>query len=328
MKQLGVFKDNKDGTIKTVFETNDGVIEMSLLMNKEDKDVLCVPTHHFCNMGCKMCHLTNNKLNKKMVAINIDNFLYCLVKSVNNMMGFRRTKKNKLLISFMGVGEPLLNIDLIEKVYKNEYYIKERCGYEDISYALATMMPNDNIMKLKDIANKNNIPIKIHFSLHNPIDLKRKELIPNTKVSVEEGLNYLDDYRKTIMSNKIIMNNYSKFHRTNDLIEIHYTLIDNVNDGDVELNAMIDLLKKYKVSIKFIKFNPTKTMLISKNEDKWITKLKKEIPDLRIKIYSPPGKEVGSSCGEFTKHYYHEEIESKKDLLEFENWVKTHQIFD
>ena len=69
-------------------------------------------------------------------------------------------------------------------------------------------------------------------------------------------------------------------------------------------------------------------MLISKNEDKWITKLKKEIPDLRIKIYSPPGKEVGSSCGEFTKHYYHEEIESKKDLLEFENWVKTHQIFD
>ncbi len=328
MKSLGVFKDNKDGTIKSVFKVRNGIIEMSLLMNKDDMDVVCVPTHHFCNMGCKMCHLTNNKLNKKMIPININDFLNGLVKSVSDIRGFRRTKKKKLLISFMGVGEPLLNLELIENVYKSEYYIKERLGYDDVSYALASMMPNDNILKLIELVNSINMPLKIHFSLHNPIDSKRKGLIPNTKVSVEDALGYLVNYRNIIQSNKIIMNKYIKFHRTNDPVEIHYTLIDDINDSNEELNVMINLLKKYEIPIKFLKFNPTNKMLISKNEDIWLKRIKKEIPNLRVKTYSPPGKEVGSSCGEFTKHYYHEEIESKEDKLEFENWVKKYQIFD
>ncbi|MBQ6281942.1 MAG: hypothetical protein IJK66_00200 [Bacilli bacterium] len=328
MKSLGIFKDSKDGTIKSVFKVEKGIIEMSLINTKEDMDMLCVPTHHFCNMGCKMCHLTNNKLNKKMIPININDFLNGLVKSVSDIRGFRRTKKKKLLISFMGVGEPLLNLELIEKVYKSEYYIKERLGYDDVSYALASMMPNDNILKLIELVNSINMPLKIHFSLHNPIDSKRKELIPNTKVSVEDALGYLVNYRNIIQSNKIIMNKYIKFHRTNDPVEIHYTLIDDINDSNEELNVMINLLKKYEIPIKFLKFNPTNKMLISKNEDIWLKKIKKEIPNLRVKTYSPPGKEVGSSCGEFTKHYYHEEIESKEDKLEFENWVKKYQIFD
>ena len=328
MKSLGIFKDSKDGTIKSVFKVEKGIIEMSLINTKEDMDMLCVPTHHFCNMGCKMCHLTNNKLNKKMIPININDFLNGLVKSVSDIRGFRRTKKKKLLISFMGVGEPLLNLELIEKVYKSEYYIKERLGYDDVSYALASMMPNDNILKLIELVNSINMPLKIHFSLHNPIDSKRKGLIPNTKVSVEDALGYLVNYRNIIQSNKIIMNKYIKFHRTNDPVEIHYTLIDDINDSNEELNVMINLLKKYEIPIKFLKFNPTNKMLISKNEDIWLKKIKKEIPNLRVKTYSPPGKEVGSSCGEFTKHYYHEEIESKEDKLEFENWVKKYQIFD
>ena len=270
----------------------------------------------------------NENENYTICFISHNDFLNGLVKSVSDIRGFRRTKKKKLLISFMGVGEPLLNLELIEKVYKSEYYIKERLGYDDVSYALASMMPNDNILKLIELVNSINMPLKIHFSLHNPIDSKRKELIPNTKVSVEDALGYLVNYRNIIQSNKIIMNKYIKFHRTNDPVEIHYTLIDDINDSNEELNVMINLLKKYEIPIKFLKFNPTNKMQISKNEDIWLKKIKKEIPNLRVKTYSPPGKEVGSSCGEFTKHYYHEEIESKEDKLEFENWVKKYQIFD
>ena len=55
---------------------------------------------------------------------------------------------------------------------------------------------------------------------------------------------------------------------------------------------------------------------------------KEEVPDLRIKTYSPPGREVGSSCGEFTKHYYHEEIETEEQREEFETWRNEHLIED
>ena len=52
------------------------------------------------------------------------------------------------------------------------------------------------------------------------------------------------------------------------------------------------------------------------------------IPGLKEKVYSPPGKAIGSSCGEFTKHYYHSEIETKKEKEEFENWKAKHQIIE
>ena len=67
VNNIGVFKDFNDDSIKSVFKTEKNeIIEMTLIQNKEYEDVICVPAHHFCNLGCKMCHLTNKGLNKVM----------------------------------------------------------------------------------------------------------------------------------------------------------------------------------------------------------------------------------------------------------------------
>lgn len=326
IKNIGVFKDFEDGTLKSVFEgENKRIIEMSLLANKEKMDVVCAPTHHFCNLGCKMCHLTNKGLNKAMVPIKAEDFIECLIKTVTKK-GVRRTDKKNLLISFMGVGEPLLNLKLIEEIYKNEDSLKEELGYENIGYALATMMPNDNILKLKDLVDRLEIPLKVHFSMHTPIDEERYELIPSTRVSVREALGYLVEYRKCIQANEKIMERYVKLHRTNDPVEIHYTLIKGVNDGERELEEVCKLLKEYEIVIKFIRFNPINELERSMNEELWVKRIGEVVPDLRIKTYSPPGRGVGSSCGEFTKHYYHEEIETEEEKSLFESWKEEHQI--
>lgn len=328
VKNMGTFKDFSDGTLKTVFDIgNKKIIEMSLLFNKEDKDVVCVPTHYFCNLGCKMCHLTNKGLNKSMIPINSEDFIESLIQTLtrNNE---KRTNKKKLLISFMGVGEPLLNLRLIEEVYKNEKLIKEKLGYEDVGYALATMMPNNNILELKEMVCRLNIPLKIHFSMHTPIDKERYSLIPSTKVSVSEALAYLVNYRQSLQSNENIMKKYIKLHTTNDSIEIHYTLINGVNDGQKELTKVCELLFRYNIPIKFIKFNPINELKRSNNEQEWINQISNTIPELRIKTYCPPGKEVGSSCGEFTKHYYHEEIETEEQIQEFERWKVKHLVHE
>lgn len=134
LKKLGTFKDFSDNSLKLVFSNeHNSIIEMSLLSNKEGIDNLCVPSFHFCNLGCKMCHLTNNKLNKKMIPINIDDFLEALIRTVT-VNRKRRTKNKKLLVSFMGVGEPLLNLKLIQEIYLNEYILKKRLKYEDICF--------------------------------------------------------------------------------------------------------------------------------------------------------------------------------------------------
>ena len=60
-----------------------------------------------------------------MAPVKWKDFIYCLINtlSINDK---RRTDKENLLISFMGVGEPLLNLKLIEDVYKNEDFIELR----------------------------------------------------------------------------------------------------------------------------------------------------------------------------------------------------------
>lgn len=329
LKSLGVFKDFSDGSLKSVFEVKDNqIIEMTLINNKDKFDVVCAPTHHFCNLGCKMCHLTNKGLNKKMLAIKIDNFMEALIKTVTMPNKKRRTDKKKLLISFMGVGEPLLNLELIKDIYEKENYIKEILGYSEISYAISTMMPNNNLLKLTNMINELNIPLKVHFSLHTPIDEDRNELIPSTRVSIDEALAYLINYRNVVSKNSLIMEKYCQFHRTNNPIEIHYTLIKGINDKDKELEKLCLLLEKYQIPIKFIRFNPINELERSNNESKWIEEINKSVPTLRVKTYSPPGKEIGSSCGEFTKHYYHQEIETKEELEEFNNWQKKHKIYN
>lgn len=320
MKKEGTFKDNIDGTIKNVYKDKNKIIEISDLFNNNKRDVVCVPTHNFCSLGCKMCHLTNNKLNKQMNPICFDDFIECLLDSLNYF-----DNKENLLISFMGVGEPQLNLKLIKDVFLNENTIKKEYKYKNIGYSISTMMPFNNIDELINIVLSNNIPLKLHFSLHSPMDKKRNELIPSTKVSVKDAFELLSTYRKLLNQNETIKKEYSKFHDNYDFTEIHYTLIDGVNDSDEELNLLYNLLSIYKIPIKFIMFNPKDTLKKSNKEEIWIKKLR-EIDGLIIKKYCPPGREIGSSCGEFTKHYYHEEIETKEELEEFENWKKSHKI--
>lgn len=328
VNNIGVFKDFNDDSIKSVFKTEKNeIIEMTLIQNKEYEDVICVPTHHFCNLGCKMCHLTNNKLNKKMVPIRINDFMESLIYSLRvQNTTTKRTDKKRLLISFMGVGEPLLNLELIKKVYKYESIIKENLGYESIAYALSTMMPNYNLKELTEYVNETNMPLKVHFSLHSPIDEKRKELIPNTRVTVTDAIDLLKYYSDTIRENKSVMGKHKLHHKSDDLVEIHYTLINGVNDTKEELNEFIRLISGKGITVKFIRFNPKGSMSVSKEESLWCTSLKEA--NIKVKTYTPPGKEIGASCGEFTRHYYHEEIESNMDLQEFNNWKKKHQIYE
>ena len=89
---------------------------------------------------------------------------------------------------------------------------------------------------------------------------------------------------------------------------------------------MIALTNRFKIPIKFIIFNPTEKMEKSDNLQFWLDSLKSACPGIKIRSYFPPGKQVGSSCGEFTKHYYLSKLESIKDKKEFEDWKKRYQI--
>ena len=77
------------------------------------------------------------------------------------------------------------------------------------------------------------------------------------------------------------MNKYVKLHSNNDPIEIHYTLINGVNDDMKELDRMCKLLDRYNITIKFIRFNPINELEISKNEQLWVKEISNRVPNIR-----------------------------------------------
>lgn len=333
LEHLGTFKDFSDGTLKSIYNSKRGIIEATLITNKPDIDVYCVPTHHYCNLGCKMCHLTAEGRKKKMKTIQSKDLAEAIFRTaykrcevVTTKADRKRTTNRKCLISYMGVGEPLLNVKLVEDLFLEEANLKNTCNYDKISYALATMMPNHSLKKLAEIVQRTTMPMKVHFSLHSPFSDERLRLLPKTKVGVEEALDLLVGYRENVQ--KSMAENFLDFHETNNPIEIHYTLIEKLNDSDMHLKKLTRLLKKYMIPFKLLSFNPISEMKRSKKEDEWIKELRNHIPGLSIVKYTPPGREIGSSCGEFTKHYYLSELETEEEKQEFLEWKKKHQIFE
>jgi adenine C2-methylase RlmN of 23S rRNA A2503 and tRNA A37 len=316
MNLLGRFRD-VDGTEKFVFKNKKGVIEITWI-TKENKlsNVLCLPTHYYCNLGCKFCHLTDNKNFVKMGKINFEE----LLETINYVLPFINNNMPNLLLSFMGVGEPFLNIDLVI-----ETFIKLRNNTnKKLNVALATMVPDIKIFDyLKKQIVKYNIPLKIHFSMHSSIDKKRNKIIPSSSIKLNSILTNIFDYRRVFLNNNKLVELFKQYHDKLDPTEIHYTIINKINDSEKELNKLIELGNNYFIPIKIIKFNPIGKLKNSKKEIYWLKILKEKYIE-SVTIYNPPGNNIGSSCGQFTKHYYLKT--SKYELEEFKKWKEKYEI--
>jgi adenine C2-methylase RlmN of 23S rRNA A2503 and tRNA A37 len=221
----------------------------------------------------------------------------------------------------MGVGEPFLNLDLVFQMFDLN---KKKEGFI-FSYALASMMlSSSGFQKIYKKVKKDKMPLKIHFSLHSPMDRVRHLIIPSSKETISRCLGRLKKYQAFIKTQKEIVDNLSKFHKTRDAVEIHYTIIKDVNDTENDLNKLIGIGQKDRIALKILKFNPTESLKRSDREKYWLKRLKKEY-GAPVVFYMPPGPNIGSSCGQFTKHYYLGS-HSQKQLKEFHQWKLKYEV--
>lgn len=188
--------------------------------------------------------------NEKLVNIDIEDFM----NEFNGTIGKSKFRRNKLIISFDGIGDILLNINLFKEVFRKENYIKDKYNYVKIDYVIFTSIPNKNILDIEDYVLKYNINLKINYLIHSPIECVRHEYYPNNKVSVCEGLDYLNHFYK----------------RTSNVV-INYDFIDGVNDSNRDLNRICELLDDYTIPIKF-----------TVKKEEWINSIHKTIPSLKI----------------------------------------------
>lgn len=289
MELIKEIHSKKDNTIKYIYSSNNYIFEFSLIDKNDGKDIVCVPCATTCNLGCKFCHLTGLNIKLKNLA-NYD--IYKPVDNIISKLYFDKQENkipnNKvLLISYMGCGEPLYNIyNVIESAYTIEYVWD--IHYKVVRFAVASLIPTHSLFKrfTKEVK-KANLKCKFHYSLHTTNNELRKELMPGTSpICIDLIQNYMQE--------------------TGNAAEVHYSLMDNINDRDNDAKSLGKLLQGTNINAKLLKFNEKQGQDLSGSNR--ILEFKKILEDYDVvtEFYDPPGSDIGSSCGQFLMDYYKE----------------------
>ena len=280
MNLIDVVKSSSEDVHKLVFKnTNGNILEVSYIRKGDGKDILCVPTQTSCNMGCKFCHLTGLEIPAENLAGEE------IVELVEAALQFKPASNPTLLVSYMGAGEPLLNI---QGLFHSAMKLLRTPNYQQVRFGVSTLLPGKKPFdELTKLVAMNGLPCKLHWSMHSTKADIRKNLMPSA-LPIKEALALLSNYMET----------------TNQPVEIHYTLIKGVNDTQEDIDNLVSLVDK-KINIKLLRFAP------HRNEPNLIEsdfvqdfKSKLENNGFHVEAYCPPGRDIGSSCGQFTLDRY------------------------
>ena len=267
---------SKDGTIKYLFELEDGETVESVLMEYKHGHPICISTEVGCNMGCKFCASTVGGKVRNLSAGEIaDQVIFAAKDS-----GF--TISNIVL---MGIGEPLDNYDNVTKFIRNiNHYAGMNIGARHIS--LSTCGLAEKIYNLAD----EGLPVTLSVSLHAPNDELRTSLMPvNKKYNIKELFEALDYYIK----------------KTNRRVTFEYTLIDGVNDSVKEAKQLLSLTKGMLCHINLIPVNSVENTSYRKSCAERITEFRSVLEQngITTTVRRELGSDIDASCGQLRRRH-------------------------
>ena len=265
---------SKDGTMKFLFELEDGSLVESVLMVFDYGYSACVSSQVGCNMGCSFCASGLLKKQRDLSAGEIVLQALMIQKELdknNNRLGN---------IVVMGTGEPFDNYDNVMKALSiiNDPYGLE-IGSRHISISTCGVVPG--IRRFSDEQLQYNLAI----SLHAPNNELRSSLMPiNKAYPLEELFAALKDYSL----------------KNNRRLTFEYLLLKDVNDQEIHAKQIKELLKGMNAYINLIPYNEVKEndfkTSSEENALRFYDLLKKN--GVSVTLRQKKGDDIDAACGQ------------------------------
>jgi len=219
-------RDTRDGTIKIVTALADGPKVEAVLMPDAKRVSVCISSQAGCPLACAFCATGTMGLARNLTAGEI----------VAQLLELQRLTDRRIShVVFMGMGEPLLNIEqvlLAIRILNDEIGIAMR----HITVSTVGVLP-----AVKKLAEEN-LQITLAVSLHAPNDALRTRLVPIHAKYDMKGL--METCRKY-------------FQATGRRVTFEYILLRGVNDNPKEAAELAELLKDAGGAVNLIPYNPT-----------------------------------------------------------------------
>ncbi len=268
-----VLKD-PDGTIKLQITLNDGcAVETVLLTDREQRKTACVSCQAGCAMGCKFCQTGQLGLKRNLTPGEIvEEFLF-LEKEAGQLDN----------IVFMGMGEPLQNIDSIRKAVS----ILTDKGGRNLSSRRITLSTCGLVKGIYNLAD-NGPQMRLAVSLTTADEKLREELMP-----VAKG-NSLKELRDAIAY---------YIEKTGKRVTLEAALLAGQNTSMESAQELINFARGLDVYINLIPWNPVPTLPFKTPDahetNKFLHAL--ETAGLNVNLRTRRGAKIGGACGQLGK---------------------------
>lgn len=270
---------SKDGTMKFLFEAEDGSSFETVLMHFHFGESICVSTQVGCNMACSFC--ASGLLKKKRDLSSgeiVGQVLY-----VQKILDEAEKRIGNVVI--MGTGEPFDNYDNVlnfAKIINSDHGLA--IGARHITISTCGIVP-----KIKEFS-KGKYQYNLAISLHAPNDELRSKLMPiNKAYPLEELMEALREY--SIDNNR--------------RLTFEYILLHGINDMDEHAVELAKLIKGYNAYVNLIPYNEVdESSYVSSNEKSAL-----HFYDLLMKngvkatLRSKHGEDIDAACGQLRVKY-------------------------
>ncbi|KGR86373.1 MULTISPECIES: 23S rRNA (adenine(2503)-C(2))-methyltransferase RlmN [Lysinibacillus] len=267
-------QESKDGTIKFLFQLQDGYSIETVLMRHEYGNSVCVTTQVGCRIGCTFCASTLGGLKRHLLAGEIVEQVVKVQQTLDEL-GERVSH-----IVIMGIGEPFDNYDAMMNFLKVINHEKGlNIGARHITVSTSGIVP-----KIYQFADEQ-LQINFAVSLHAPNQEARQKLMPIARAyKLEELMEAVRYYTK----------------KTGRRVSFEYGLMSGENDSVEIAEELSALIKGIKCHVNLIPVNYVPERDYVRTSRSQIFAFEKTLKKngINVTIRREQGADIAAACGQ------------------------------
>jgi 23S rRNA (adenine2503-C2)-methyltransferase len=256
----------RDGTVKALLLTADGrPLEAVLMRYRDGRRSLCLSSQSGCPLTCTFCATGSMRFGRNLTASEI----------VDQALHFRRTGPVDHAV-FMGMGEPMMNIDAVLAACNRLPDI----GISHRHTAVSTVGWIPGIERL----GADRRPIRLAVSLHAADEQLRSQLMPvNDRYPLADVLAACRRY----------------YERKRRMVFVEYVMLAGVNDSFAQAQSLARVLDRRMFKVNLIPYNPTGS-LYEGSSHKAIDAFRAELERQGISatVRLTRGRDIDAACGQ------------------------------
>ena len=227
---------SKDGTRKYLIRTAPGIeVEAVYIPDVGRAGALCVSSQVGCTLNCTFCHTGTQKLVRNLTAAEIVAQVQVCRDDLNEWPSPSEDRRLSNIV-FMGMGEPLYNLDSVSDAID---IISDPEGIS-LSRRRMTVSTSGVVPQLDALGTRTQAMLAI--SLHATNDALRDVLVPlNKKYNLEQLMAGIRAYPGLSNARRVTF---------------EYVMLKGVNDSPAEARALVKLIDGIPAKVNLIPFNP------------------------------------------------------------------------